>query len=77
MAIAIVNPTTGKTEMLIEPHSGEEVSKRIAESDQAAQILRRTSFAQRSEWMRASALILESEGESFGELITIFAGGCI
>ena len=29
MAIATVNPTTGSTEMIIEPHSAEEVQDRV------------------------------------------------
>ena len=36
MAIATVNPTTGATEMIIEPHTAEEVRERIEEAAKAA-----------------------------------------
>ena len=38
MAIATVNPATGKTEMIIEPHTPEEVEERIAEAAEAARL---------------------------------------
>lgn len=74
MAIATVNPTTGKTEIIIEPHSPDEVAERIAESAEAARTLRGTSFAQRAEWMRSAADILEDQSEGLGELITVEMG---
>ena len=74
MAIATVNPTTGKTEIIIEPHSPAEVADRIAESAEAARMLSGTSFAQRAEWMRAAADILEDQVEGLGELITVEMG---
>ena len=49
MAIATVNPATGKTEMIIEPHSPEEVQQRITEAAEAADgCFAQTSFAQRA-----------------------------
>jgi succinate-semialdehyde dehydrogenase/glutarate-semialdehyde dehydrogenase len=74
MAIATVNPTTGKTEIIIEPHTPAEVADRIAESADAARTLRGTSFAQRAAWMRAAAAILEDQAEGLGELITVEMG---
>ncbi len=74
MAIATVNPTTGKTEIIIEPHSPAEVADRIAEAAEAARALGGTSFAQRAEWMRAAADILEDQTEGLGELITVEMG---
>ncbi len=74
MAIATVNPATGKTEMIIEPHSPEEVHQRITEAAAAAELLRRTSFAERAEWMRAAAAILDDQADGLGELITVEMG---
>lgn len=74
MAIATVNPTTGSTEMIIEPHSAEEVQARIAEAAEAARLLRGTTFAQRAQWMLAAADILEGQAEGLGELITVEMG---
>ncbi|CAH0279503.1 aldehyde dehydrogenase family protein [Microbacterium sp. Bi128] len=74
MAIATVNPTTGSTEMMIEPHSAEEVQDRIAEAAEAARLLRGSTFAQRGQWMLAAADILEGQAEGLGELITVEMG---
>ena len=74
MAIATVNPATGKAEMIIEPHSPEEVEQRITEAAEAWAVLRQTSIAQRAEWMRAAAAILDDDAEGLGELITIEMG---
>ncbi|MCV9993471.1 aldehyde dehydrogenase family protein [Paeniglutamicibacter sp. ZC-3] len=74
MAIATVNPTTGSTEMIIEPHSAQEVQDRIAEAAEAARVLRGTTFAQRAAWMLATADLLEDQAAGLGELITVEMG---
>ncbi|PQZ85218.1 aldehyde dehydrogenase family protein [Arthrobacter sp. MYb222] len=74
MAISTVNPTTGVTEQVFEAHSTEEVERRIANVDEAAKILRGTSYAQRAEWMKATARLLEAEAEELGRLITLEMG---
>ena len=74
MAIATVNPTTGKTEMIIEPHSAEEVDERIGQAHAAFEELRGTTFEQRARWMRAAADFLEDQAEGIGELITVEMG---
>jgi succinate-semialdehyde dehydrogenase/glutarate-semialdehyde dehydrogenase len=74
MAIATINPTTGSTEMIIEPHSAQEVQDRIAEAAEAARVLRGTTFAQRAAWMLAAADSLEEQAEGLGELITVEMG---
>lgn len=74
MAIATVNPTSGKTEVIMDPHTPAEVSARIAEASAAAAILRRTTFAQRAEWMRRAAGFLDEHAEGLGELITVEMG---
>jgi succinate-semialdehyde dehydrogenase / glutarate-semialdehyde dehydrogenase len=74
MAIATVNPTTGQTEQEFEPHSDAEVDRRIAAAQAAFVALRGTSFAQRAEWMRAAADLLEADVEQLARLITIEMG---
>ncbi len=74
MSIATINPASGKTEVIIEPHEPAEVEQRIAEAARAAEQLRATSFAQRATWMRAAADFLEDQAEGLGELITIEMG---
>lgn len=74
MAIATLNPTSGTTEMIIDPHTPQEVDTRIEEADRAARELRATSYAQRAEWMRAASDILEDQAEGLGELITVEIG---
>jgi succinate-semialdehyde dehydrogenase/glutarate-semialdehyde dehydrogenase len=74
MAIVTVNSTTGVTEMVFEPHSPDEVERRIAETAATGETLRGTSFAQRSRWMHAAADILDEQAAKLGELITVEMG---
>lgn len=74
MAMATVNPTTGSTEMIIEPHSPQEVQDRIAQAAEAARVLRGTTFAERASWMLVAADLLEEQAEGLGELITVEMG---
>lgn len=70
MAIATINPTTGETEHTYTPHTPDEVEQRIARADAAFRSLRTTTFAQRAEWMRASADLLEAEVDQAADAIT-------
>lgn len=74
MAIATVNPTSGKTEMIIEPHTRDEVLDRIGQAAAAAATLRTTTFAQRAEWMRRAADFLDDQAAGLAELITVEMG---
>lgn len=74
MAIATINPFTGETEKTFEPHGEAEVERRIAAADNAFRSLRSTTFAQRAEWMRAAAQLLEDDVERLARLITIEMG---
>ena len=75
MAIATVNPTTGSTEMIIEPHYAPRRSRSASRRRPRRRgSLRGSSFAQRAEWMRAAADILEDQAEGLGELITVEMG---
>ncbi|MFT4230160.1 MAG: NADP-dependent succinic semialdehyde dehydrogenase [Microbacterium sp.] len=74
MAIATINPTTGETEQTFDAHTDEEVESRIAQAQAAFEALRATTFAQRAEWMRAAAQLLENDLEQVARLITIEMG---
>ncbi|MGN8027651.1 NADP-dependent succinic semialdehyde dehydrogenase [Microbacterium sp. 22242] len=74
MAIATINPFTGRTEQEFEPHDEAEIERRIAAADAAFRTLRTTTFAQRADWMRTAADLLEEEVETLGRLITVEMG---
>lgn len=70
MAIAVINPTTGATERTFEPHDSAEIERRIALADSAVRAMRETDFAQRAEWMRAAADLLEAEADEVAVMMT-------
>lgn len=74
MAIATINPFTGQTEQEFEPHDDAEIERRIAAAQAAFETLRSTTFAQRAEWMRRAAGILEDDVEQLARLITVEMG---
>lgn len=74
MAIATINPFTGQTEQEFEAHSEAEVDARIQAAQDAFVQLRSTTFAQRAEWMRAAADLLEQDVEQLARIITIEMG---
>jgi succinate-semialdehyde dehydrogenase/glutarate-semialdehyde dehydrogenase len=74
MTIATVNPATGETVETFEPHDSAEVARRIAEAADAAVTLRDTTFAQRAEWMNATADILEADVERAARMLTVEMG---
>jgi succinate-semialdehyde dehydrogenase/glutarate-semialdehyde dehydrogenase len=74
MAIATINPATGQTVETYEPHDSAEIERRIGQAFEAAQTLRDTDYAQRAEWMHASADILEADVERAAAMITLEMG---
>jgi len=71
MAIATINPATGVTEKTFEAHDDAEIERRIAEAQSAFVALKSTTYAERAEWMRAAADLLEAElGENAPMLTT-------
>ncbi len=70
MAIAIVNPATGVTEREYTPHTPAEIEERIAAAAAAHRALAATTFAQRAEWMRAAADLLEADVNEVAETMT-------
>lgn len=74
MAIATVNPATGQTEQTFEPHDAAEIERRIAAAESAYRALRDTTFAQRGEWMRRAAQLLEADVESAARMLVVEMG---
>lgn len=74
MAIATINPATGETVETFEAHDSAEVERRITEAADAFQALKDTTYAQRAEWMHATAGILEAEVDRVAAMITLEMG---
>jgi succinate-semialdehyde dehydrogenase/glutarate-semialdehyde dehydrogenase len=74
MAIATIDPFTGETVKTFEPMSDQEVDDRLARAEATFATFRHTSFAQRAEWARAAADILDAEADSIGRMMTIEMG---
>ena len=74
MSIATINPATGETVKSFEPLDDAEIERRIALADRAFREFRRTSFAQRSSWMRASAEVLDNDVDRVAALMTLEMG---
>ncbi|HZK36351.1 MAG TPA: aldehyde dehydrogenase family protein, partial [Aeromicrobium sp.] len=70
MAIASINPSTGITEQVFEPHTPDEVEARLAAASTAVTAMRATTFATRAEWMNTSADLLEAEVDTVAEMMT-------
>jgi len=74
MGIATINPATGETLKTFEPLTATEIEAALDRAKQAFEQYRRTPLAQRSQWLKASAEILEQEKEQFGKLMTLEMG---
>ncbi|HEY5108903.1 MAG TPA: NADP-dependent succinic semialdehyde dehydrogenase [Acidimicrobiales bacterium] len=74
MAIATINPATGKTEQTFEEISDQEVERILALAAGTYRTYRSTTFAQRSAWMVRAAEILEDEVDRIGTMMTTEMG---
>lgn len=74
MAITTTNPSTGETLRTFEALTDGEIDARIARAAAAFHSYRKTTFAQRAEWMHAAAGILEAKTEDIAELVTLEMG---
>jgi len=74
MTIATIDPTTGIVVRSYEPHGADEIEARIAAAHAASAALASTSIAQRAEWMRAAADLLEAEVDAVSSMITTEMG---
>ncbi|MDY7225945.1 NAD-dependent succinate-semialdehyde dehydrogenase [Hyalangium rubrum] len=70
MAIATIDPTTGKTLRSFNAHSAEELEARLKLAEETFRAYRHTALADRRRWLARAAELLESEAEHFGRLMT-------
>jgi succinate-semialdehyde dehydrogenase/glutarate-semialdehyde dehydrogenase len=74
MPIATINPFSGETEREFEAHTEDEVERRITSAQAGFLVLRGTTFAERAEWMRSAARLLEDDVDALARIITIEMG---
>jgi succinate-semialdehyde dehydrogenase/glutarate-semialdehyde dehydrogenase len=74
MPIATVNPATGRTEAMFEPHDDAAVETRLEGAERAAASWRRTAFAERARLMAGAAGLLEAELPDVARLLTTEMG---
>jgi succinate-semialdehyde dehydrogenase / glutarate-semialdehyde dehydrogenase len=74
LAIATINPTTGKTVRTFEPFSAARVSECLDRASAAYRDHRRTTFSARAQWMLKAAAILDAESRDLGRLMTVEMG---
>ena len=74
MPIASINPATGKTLQAFDALTREQIDAKLHLASSAWKAHRLTTFAQRAEWMRRAAGLLEAEDHTLGHLMTIEMG---
>ncbi|MBE9210650.1 NAD-dependent succinate-semialdehyde dehydrogenase [Nostoc sp. LEGE 06077] len=74
MAIATINPATGETLKSFEPLKDAEIAAKLDLANQAFEQYRKTSFAQRSQWLQKAAQILDQEKTDFAKVMTLEMG---
>ena len=74
MAIATIDPATGRTVRTFEPHGPAEVERRLELARTAFAAHRRTSFTERAERMHRAAALLDERRESWARLMTLEMG---
>lgn len=74
MAIATVNPATGETVREFEPLDAAGIEKGLAEAQAAFEALHDTTFAQRGEWMRTAAELVEADADELARILTLEMG---
>jgi succinate-semialdehyde dehydrogenase/glutarate-semialdehyde dehydrogenase len=74
MAIATINPATGKTLKTFDPLNNGEIAAKLDLAQSAFEEYRRTSFPERSQWLQQAANILEQEKADFAKLMTLEMG---
>ena len=74
MAIATTNPATSEVVKTFDALTESEVQDRLERAAIAFRSYRRTSYAERSGWMRATADLLDAEADSIAALMTLEMG---
>ncbi len=77
MAIATLNPSTGTVEKSFEPHTVEQIERILQRADSANRAMAATTFAQRAEWMRAAADLMDADLEMLAALAATEMGKTI
>ncbi|MGH3630407.1 MAG: aldehyde dehydrogenase family protein, partial [Sciscionella sp.] len=70
MAISTVNPTTGETERTFDALTDQQLQAKIATAADRFADYRKSTFAQRAQWLLASADLLDAEAENTAALMT-------
>jgi succinate-semialdehyde dehydrogenase / glutarate-semialdehyde dehydrogenase len=74
MTIATINPTTGETVETFTPATDAEIDAALARGHHRFVDYRHTSFAQRAQWARGTADLLEAEAEQVATMMTLEMG---
>jgi succinate-semialdehyde dehydrogenase/glutarate-semialdehyde dehydrogenase len=74
MGIASINPATGETLRVYESLSAEALDEKLAHAFATFQSYRRTSFADRAEWLNNAARIIEEGKQEYGRIMTLEMG---
>jgi succinate-semialdehyde dehydrogenase/glutarate-semialdehyde dehydrogenase len=74
MGIATINPATGETLRVYEPLSAEALDEKLAHAFATFQSYRRTSFADRAQWLNNAARILDEGKQEYGRIMTVEMG---
>lgn len=74
MPIATINPATGETVQTFTPATPDEIDAAIGRAHARFAEYRRTTFAQRATWARATAELLEAEAEKTAAMMTLEMG---
>jgi succinate-semialdehyde dehydrogenase/glutarate-semialdehyde dehydrogenase len=70
LAIATIDPTTGKTLRTFTAHTPDELEARLRLAEETFRSYRHTSLADRKRWLARAAELLDSEAEHFGRIMT-------
>lgn len=70
MAIATIDPTTGRTLRTFSPHSPQELEARLKLAEETFRSYRHTALVDRQRWLARAAELLEGEAEHFGRIMT-------
>src|SRR5690348_8456791 len=74
MTIATTNPATGAVVKRFDPTPEAEIDRRIGLAARDFEVLRRTGFGQRAEWMTAAADLLDAERDQVAAMMTLEMG---
>ncbi|MCG6137833.1 MAG: NAD-dependent succinate-semialdehyde dehydrogenase [Nostoc sp. LLA-1] len=74
MAIASINPATGETLKIFEPLNDSEIAAKLDLAGRVFPNYRKTSFSERSQWLKQAANILQQEKADFAKIMTLEMG---